>query len=73
MTTNSVRQGEKKLSTLCRGQKNDNLAKEQQQNTTITNHILVFTRRGRKRGNPAMKTNAMRQGEKKTLNLMLWE
>ena len=34
---------------------------------------MAFTRGGPERGNPAMTTKRLRQGEKETHNLMLWE
>ena len=41
--------------------------------TNNNNNNMAFTRGGPERGNPAMTTKRLRQGEKETHNLMLWE
>ena len=48
-------------------------SKEAKKNNKQNNNNMAFTRGGPERGNPAMTTKRLRQGEKETHNLMLWE
>ena len=48
-------------------------SKGAKKNNKQNNNNMAFTRGGPERGNPAMTTKRLRQGEKETHNLMLWE